>query len=117
MKNKRRSSSIKTYAAVAAVVVLLLVGAGISAMANFTESSWSNCTVTDKDMRVRTSEEAYAPRAYTSCGTFEIRDVPPFFFGAGDIYGQLEVGETYSLTTRGWRVPFLSMFPAITGVK
>lgn len=38
-------------------------------------------------------------------------------FDSSDFYGKLRVGETYSVTTRGWRVPFLSWYPNIVEIN
>ncbi|MFE6966904.1 hypothetical protein ACFVAJ_17470 [Agromyces sp. NPDC057679] len=76
------------------------------------------CVVDDKD-RTTDSEGASVYRVYTSgddgCGVFNIEDA--LFLGklnSADLYGSLEVGKTYSLTTYGYRNGFFSMFPNIT---
>ena len=102
------------------IVVILLIAAGgiMSVMGALHEETHTGCRVTDKDIRgLNTNQDTQPPRVYTSCGTFEISDVPlAGHFSAGDVYGQLEEGETYSLVSRGWRVPFLSIFPSIIKV-
>lgn len=100
------------------IVVILLVAAGgiMSVMSALHEETHTGCLVTDKDIR-GLNTDTQPPRVYTSCGTFEISDVPlAGHFSSGDVYGQLEEGETYSLVSRGWRVPFLSIFPSIIKV-
>ena len=103
------------------IVVILLIAAGgiMSVMGALHEETQTGCRVTDKDIRgLNTDQDTQPPRVYTSCGTFEISDVPlAGHFSAGDVYGQLEEGETYSLVSRGWRVPFLSIFPSIIKVS
>lgn len=60
------------------------------------------------------SGDSHTYRVYTSCGNFVVED--EMFAGnfhASDTYREIKEGETYDLTTRGWRVPFFSMFPNI----
>ena len=103
------------------IVVILLIAAGgiMSVTSALLEETYTECRVTDKDIRgLNTNQDTKPPRVYTTCGTFEISDVPlAGHFSAGDVYGQLEEGETYNLVSRGWRVPFLSIFPSITKVS
>ena len=103
------------------IVVILLIAAGgiMSVTSALHEETYTECRVTDKDIRgLNTNQDTKPPRVYTTCGTFEISDVPlAGHFSAGDVYGQLEEGETYNLVSRGWRVPFLSIFPSITKVS
>lgn len=118
MKATNSKTSWITNAVTVLVALIVVGGVLLSFAANFSESEAYDCTVTEKDPRIPTyGGTKITPRVYTSCGTYEIRDVFPFHYGAGDVYGALEVGETYDLTLRGWRVPILSMFPAVTEVK
>lgn len=57
--------------------------------------------------------KATTPVAMADGTNKAIRDIE-----VGDMVldGQLEEGETYSLVSRGWRVPFLSIFPSIIKV-
>lgn len=94
-----------------AVFLLLLVGVGVYGGVRTTEHT--ACEVTDKD-RTSNSEGKSSMRVYTSCGTFEVAD--SLFIGrwdSADVYADIEVGETYDFTVRGWRVGFLSHFPNI----
>lgn len=73
---------------------------------------WSSCLVEDKESINKSDSHEY--RVYTSCGNFVVED--EMFAGnfhASDTYRELKEGETYDLTTRGWRVPFMSWFPNI----
>lgn len=38
-------------------------------------------------------------------------------FNSSDLYNEVEPGETYEVTTVGWRIPFLSMYPNILDVR
>lgn len=70
------------------------------------------CLIEDKESV--NSGDSHTYRVYTSCGNFVVEDeMWAGNFHASDTYRELKEGETYDLTTRGWRVPFSSMFPNI----
>ena len=77
----------------------------------------TGCTINSKDSYAshHSDKRHTTYRVYTdNCGVFEVED--RLFLGnfnSADIYGSLKEGGTYDLSTRGYRVPFLSMFPVI----
>lgn len=74
------------------------------------------CKVEDKESISKDSGHEY--RVYTDCGNFVVQD--EFWAGnfhASDTYREMKEGKTYLIKTRGWRVPFLSMFPNIYSVE
>lgn len=97
----------------ATVVLLIVVGVGVSAMASFHEESKS-CTVTGKES-VAQGEEGHEYRVYTEqCGTLAVRDDwIRGRFNSADSYGQMHPGRTYNMVTLGWRIPILSIMPNI----
>lgn len=99
----------------AVLVATALVGAATFGVANITHEQQQTCTVSGKDPRIGGfGQDPQKPRLYTEdCGTFVIADVPFVSLRSGDIYGQLTEGETYELTTRGYRMPLLLHFPAV----
>lgn len=106
---------------VGAIVVVLLVGAGIG-VALWSESAnetTRTCTVTDKDRTTVTQEGTSRSdmRIYTDgCGTLTVGDLMTRGqFNSADIYAAIEPGTTYDITTVGWRVAWLSAFPTILG--
>ena len=76
------------------------------------------CTVTDKD-RTTTREGASDMRLYTEdCGTLSVSDsLLDGHFSSADTYASIEPGNTYDFTTRGFRIPLLSMFPNVVEVN
>lgn len=76
----------------------------------------SSCKVTGKEsVKLK---ESHQYRVYTSCGTYIIEDqLTRFKFDSADIYGSIEIGKEYIITSSGYRVPFLSMFKAINDIK
>lgn len=97
---------------------VLLVVAGISlAVAGLLNETERVCTVTSKEsVRV---EEGNQYRVYTEeCGTLQVTDtLLKMRFDSADTYGSLKEGETYQMTTIGFRIPFLSQFPNILEAK
>lgn len=76
------------------------------------------CTVTDKD-RTTKSEGGSDMRVYTEdCGTLAVSDsLLDWHFSSSDTYASIESGNTYNFTTRGFRIPMLSMFPNVVEVN
>lgn len=75
----------------------------------------NECKVTGKESI--SGKETHQYRLYTSCGTYVIEDqLTRFNFSSADIYGSIEVGKTYTITSSGYRVPFLSMFKAVNSI-
>ena len=113
-KPKRR---IGFWWVIPTIIGLVLGGMAAFGVASVLHVETQTCTVESKDLRM-TGQGATAPRLYTEeCGTMNITDVFPFHFEAGTVYGQLDEGETYELTTSGFRVPILSMFPSVVKVE
>ena len=101
------------YFFVALFALFCVGGIGYSFAANANEVTHASCTVTGKD-RTKSEGSSSEMRVYTSCGTFAVGDVLiRGQFDSADLYGSLAEGQTYDLTTIGWRVPILSMFPTI----
>lgn len=99
------------------VIGLGVIGAPVGyVVASYQNEQVRTCTVESKD-RTRT-EEGSDHRVYTDCGNFKVADaVFKRNFHSSDTYRDIEVGETYSLTTIGFRIPLLSEFPNIVEVN
>lgn len=71
-----------------------------------------DCLIEGKESINKKDSHEY--RVYTDCGNFVVEDeMWAGNFHASDTYRDLKEGKTYDLRTRGWRVPFFSMFPNI----
>lgn len=97
-----------------ALAVLLVVGfVGLGLARNGSEETCTS-VVTDKD-RAKDQDGHSDMRIYTDdCGVLRVKD--ELWVGqldSADIYAHIKVGKTYTFTTRGWRVPWLSQFPNI----
>lgn len=99
--------------AILTLAAVSLIGAGAASFAN---EQTRTCTVTGTD-RTRDSEGRSDMRAYTEqCGTLGVGDLwLRGQFESADIYGQLDPGATYEVTTVGWRIPLLSRFETVLG--
>ena len=103
-----------TAFSIAAVVLVCGGGIGYTVAANAHETTHTSCVVEGKDRTTKSNSDSSDMRVYTSCGTFAVGDVLlRGQFDSADLYGSLTEGQTYDLTTIGWRAPILSMFPTI----
>lgn len=106
-------------ALMAGVLVLLLTAGGIG-LALWSESAnetTRTCVVTDKDRTTVTRDGGSRSdmRIYTAdCGTLAVNDLATRGqFDSADVYAAIEPGNTYEITTVGWRIPWLSVFPVV----
>ena len=74
-------------------------------------------TVQEKE-RVQTKEDSYYLVWSTDNRTYKVADSLLFFtWDSSDRYGRLVKGKQVTVTTVGWRVPFLSMYENIIEVR
>ena len=103
------------------LVVAVLVAAVGFAVANATHMRHLTCTITDKDRAWVSSGESghSSQRVYTDqCGVLSVVDsLWSWHFNSADTYSALKKGHTYALTTRGYRIPFLSIFPNVVDYR
>ena len=100
--------------AAGAVFAIVLVGGGIIGTISYTTVETQTCTVVDKD-RAAGRDGKSNMRVYTSdCGVFEVRDsLIDGLWNSSDLYSSIQEDKRYTITARGLRVPFFSMFPGI----
>lgn len=105
-----------SYGFIAFIFLFFVVTFG--SVANFAHVEVQTCTVTDKD-RTAGQDGKSNMRIYTAdCGVFSVEDsIPDGAWDSADRYSKIEVGKTYTFRSRGYRVPFFSMFPNIVEVK
>lgn len=115
----RRSfhSDTPAYLMVAAFALFVITGISLG-VANALHVNEVTCTVTDKD-RTAKSEGGSDMRLYTEeCGTLRVADsLLDGHWSSSDTYASIEPGNTYNFTTRGFRIPLLSMFPNVVEVN
>lgn len=114
---KRLNPNSLTKIFIPIVFGLVIVGFMFTLFSPVMNEKTQVCTVTDKDRTV--SDGGSDMRVYTEeCGVLSVKDVPvTFTFNSADTYNQIQVGDTYRLTTGGYRIPLWSVFPVITKVE
>ncbi len=95
-----------------AIVAFVLLIVAVPMCSSYQEESTVTTEVFDKE-RVCDSESCKY-LVYTEAGTFAVSD--SFIIGrwnSSDVYGRIKPGETYMITSIGWRIPFFSTYPNI----
>lgn len=101
----------------AALAAVLVLGGVMTWGWHWGSEDTRTCTVEDKDRSTEQAEGGSRSvyQVYTEeCGVLRVKDV--WLRGhtaSADTFGDLEEGATYEMTTVGWRVPLLSLFPVI----
>ena len=104
------------------LIGLLFVAAVGFTVVNATHVETMTCTVEDKDRTSTTDADGNTKsdaRVYTEeCGVLHVEDsLLSWTWSSADTYAKMKVGETYRVTTRGFRIPFFSMFPNVVEVE
>jgi predicted outer membrane lipoprotein len=96
------------------LVALFVIGGIAFGVINATHVEHHTCTVESKD-RTTTSGGSSDARLYTTdCGVLNVGDsILSWHFRSADTYASVKAGKTYRVTTRGYRIGFLSMFPNV----
>ena len=104
------------------LVFFLIVGLAVGGIGfgivSATHVETRTCHVTDKD-RAAGRDGHSDMRVYTDdCGVLHVGDsLLSWHFNSADTYESIEPGHTYRVTTRGFRIPFLSMFPNVVDAQ
>jgi Protein of unknown function (DUF1523). len=100
-------------------VLVFIIGTGM-AYAYATRSTIT-ATVTDKGIKTESYNQNYVDSnymIYTDNGTFEDTDSIWYMkFNSSDVYGNIEVGNTYTFQVYGWRIPLFSCYQNIITVN
>lgn len=114
----RKTPVEKLIYSVFALIVIMLVGSILfyplltKDTATFTVTGKERVTSTDGDQ----ISSYYL--IFTDNETFKNVDDPVFLkFNSSDLYGKLQIGETYRAEVRGFRVPFLSEYRNIISAE
>lgn len=107
---------MKHISVVISVVIMIFIAFMLNILYQYGTINNVNLTV-NKSERVCTSigeDQSCKYLIFADAGVFENTDTLLHFkFNSSDIYNQMKEGEAYNVTTYGWRVPFLSMYPNI----
>ena len=102
----------KALAVLVAVVAVVFIVLGLVAVNH--RETYTACTVIDKD-RTRT-DSGSDMRVYTeNCGVFKVQDtvLGGVNFNSADTFSRINVGTTYDIDARGFRIGVLSWFPVV----
>lgn len=106
---------LKDYRVIFIIICLVLI-----VIASFNDKSYE-VTITDKERITNKESSKYLVFAEGKNGesyVFENTDcLLRFKFNSSNIQGELKVGETYTITVVGYRVPILSMYENIIKVS
>lgn len=114
---RRNDSTVLPLIVIGLFVVMVVFGI----VSFFHTSTATDCVVNGKD-RVSVSNGDGGSRSevriYTdNCGTMMMKDTMfRGVFNSADMYGSVREGETYDVSTYGFRIPVLSQFPVITDI-
>lgn len=114
-RQKRAKIATYTVGLIAASIISALIAWGIHAYV----ASDRQVTVTvQNEARVCSNDGNGSVSCqyliYTSGGTFKDTDsLTAGKFNSSDVYGQLQIGHTYTLEVRGYRIPWMSEYPNI----
>lgn len=102
---------IETMVVIAIVAIVLSLGVGGCA-ASLHKEHGQVFTVTGKENVKSGDSGKYL--VYTDKTTYEITDTwVGWRWDSSDVYGNIQVGKTYTATLQGYRVPFLSWYQNI----
>ncbi len=98
----------------AVLFVGIIAAVSVLGIAKNAHEEHLTCTITEKES-VAKGDSGHEYRVFTEeCGVLKVGDtVWRMHFESADVYASLHEGETYDLTTTGWRVPFLSWMPNV----
>lgn len=97
------------------LILILLATVGLGLAHAFHVEVKPACVVVDKDRGAGNGDM----RVYTeNCGVLIVADdTLTGQWNSADTYQRIEPGKTYDLTTRGYRIGWLSMFPKVIEVR
>jgi hypothetical protein len=110
---------IYTTAALAVAGLVLFVA--VAAIGSYTAEETVVAEVTDKERVCEGGQNGGCQYLiFTDAGTFKLTD--QLFLGftrfdSSDVYGRIDPGETYEITSVGWRIPIFSQYPNIKTIE
>lgn len=118
--NARRNDRTGLLTAVFIVVAIVLFGI-VAVTAQNASKQAQNCTVAAKHMTTDV-QDGKSVRVYqletNECGVLRVEDNAfQGVFNSADLFAAVREGQRYRFTTVGWRIPFLSQFPAVVKVE
>lgn len=111
---RRKSDSGGGFVTILGITALVIICGLCCGIYSWASEETQTCTVTEKD-RAKNSSGGSDMRLYTEeCGVLQVGDTwTRGNWDSADDYAAFEEGQTYEITTVGWRIPFLSTFPTV----
>lgn len=111
---KNRGLKKKALTVIGIVIVSLIV---IFWSMNYYSEKTYTATVTDKDIKNYDSDSKFLIFTKTEDGVTRVFSMEDTWikgrWNTADDYAEIEVGETYTFTVIGWRIPFISEYENI----
>ena len=103
-----------------AVVLLVIVAVGIEVAMSFNDHTYT-ITITDKERVNVENDSKYLVFGKTANGEIIVLENTDTFirgkFNSSNIYGQIEIGQTYTFTVIGFRFPLFSTYENIIKIS
>ena len=102
------------------VILLVIVSIGIEVAMSFNDHTYT-ITITDKERVNVENNSKYLVFGKTSSGEVVVLENTDTFirgkFNSSNIYGQIEIGQTYTFTVIGFRFPLFSAYENIIKIS
>ena len=112
----RKNSDFGVKALICIGIVIAIIIAIIAVPSYYSERTYT-ATVTDKDIKNYNSSSVFLIFTKTEYGETRVFSMEDTLikgrWNTADDYAEIEVGETYTFTVIGWRVPFFSWYENI----
>ena len=112
----RKNSSFGVKALICVGIVIAILIAIPCCISYYSEKTYT-ATVTDKDIKNYDSSSKFLVFTKTEDGETRVFSMEDTLikgrWNTADDYAEIEVGETYSFTVIGWRIPFMSEYENI----
>lgn len=108
--NRRAKRSITLYLSAA----ILVITSYVLSFYFFSQTEYTDCIIE----HVETTER-FGNRVFTTCGDFQIQDVPlRGIENSRELFDHIQVYQQFeSITTIGYRIPAISLYPVIIEVR
>lgn len=116
MKKNFKGMTLIEVIVIIAIVLVVALAIGTPFIERAIAEDTVTVTVTDKNIKRYDESDKYL--IYTNNGTYEITDTIAYWrWDSSDLYGEIEIGETYEMKVCGFRIPFFSMYENIIEVE
>lgn len=112
----RRNSVLGLKALICIGIAIVILIAIPCCKSYYSEKTYT-ATVTDKDIKNYSSSSKFLVFTKTEDGTTKVFSMEDTLikgrWNTADDYAEIEIGETYTFTVIGWRIPFMSEYENI----